>query len=426
MKKSIVTLACLAALFSCSQNNLKIGNVSSLEALPATYEEMSLYAETLDGFALEEGQEVDSLFLAVLKDCNVPVACADSIEGKAELFKHAKTLMDGILSVDSHCDFAEARFYHPEKNYSFGESQSRCRYSLEKMRQGHIAAVCMAVWMDPILGGQLDSKAIEAAPDSLWKFVECMDAHFRSFGEYCDIARNSGEARELQSQGKKVILYALENAHWIGNDLGNLKKLVDMGFVYVTLSHSGDNQICNSSNRTADENVGLSDFGREVVREMNRLGLLIDLSHTSIGTQREVLELSSSPVVYTHSSCKDLFDNPRNVDDDLLRVLAAKGGVIQITMFPGYLGPKSRRDSIGVDEFVDHICHAVEVAGIDHVGVGTDFDGGGRGVGFNGANDAVNLTMKLIQRGFSDEDIAKIWGGNFFRVLDEVQAAREE
>lgn len=422
MKKIALLISLTLSMASCSQNRLNIASLDSMGELPASYEEMSMYAETLDGFILEDGQALDSLFSVVLKDCNVPVACADSIEAKASLFRHAKELMDGILSIDSHCDFPERRYYHPEYGCDFGASRCDARFSLEKMRQGHIAAVCMAVWMRPGPGSQLDSANVASAPDSLWKFVEAMDAHFSSLGDRCGIASSRKEAEEFRKQGRKVVMYALESAHWIGNDLENIAKLADRGFVYITLSHQGDNQVCNSCNGSADPSSGLTEFGREVVREMNRQGIVIDLSHTSYGTQRDVLELSTSPVVYTHSCCSAIYDNPRNVDDETMKLLASKGGVIQITMFPGFMAPKGKRDGIGVDEFVRHICHAVDVVGIDHVGVGCDFDGGGRGVGLNGANDAVNLTMKLIEKGFSDEDIAKIWGGNFFRVLDEVQA----
>jgi len=422
----ITVLIALAALMPFNQTRLNIGNVKTVASLPADYEKMSLYAETLDGFVLEEGQQIDSLFRIVLEDCNIPVASADSIKAKALLFRHAKKLMDGIVSIDSHCDFPERRYYHPDYGCDFGTTRCNSRFTLGKMRQGHISGVCMAVWMDPSEAGQLDSAAIAAAPDSLWRFIGAMHEHFSKFGDRCGIARNRKEAETLQAQGKKFVMYALENGHWIGNDLSNIGKLADMGFVYITLSHQKDNQICNSCTKSADSSVGLSDFGREVVKEMNRKGIMIDLSHTSYGTQREVIELSSAPVIYTHSNCTALYDNSRNVDDQTMKLLAAKGGVVQINMFPGFMGPKETRNQIGVKDFVEHICHVVETVGIDHVGVGCDFDGGGRGVGLNGANDAVNLTMKLIERGFSDEDIEKIWGGNFFRVLDAVQSAAHQ
>lgn len=422
--KNIILSVLAVWTVSCTGGGLNIGDLDGAGNIPADYEALSLYAESLDGFILDGGQTADSLLSVVLRDCNVPVACADSIEAKARLFRHAKELMDGIVSVDAHCDFAERKYYHPEYGCDFGASQCNARYSLEKMRQGHIAAVCMAVWMRPGPGGQKDPANIASAPDSLWKFIDAMDAHFSSYGELCGIARNLHEAEKLHRQGKKVVMYGLENAHWLGNDLGNIAKLAGKGFVYITLSHQGDNQVCNSCNSTSYPSAGLTGFGREVVREMNRQGIMIDLSHTSYGTQREVIELSEAPVIYTHSCCSALYDNPRNVDDGTLKLLASKGGVIHITMFPGYMAPKDRRDTIGVDEFVRHLCHVVDLVGIDHVGVGCDFDGGGRGKGLNGANDAVNLTVKLLEKGFSDGDIAKIWGGNFFRVLDQVQGLR--
>lgn len=424
MKK--VTLLLFCTLFFVSfTGRLKIGSVESAGRLPSDYESLSRYAESLDGFLLEEGQQLDSLLRIALTDCNIPIAGADSIRKKAALFHHAKKLMDRIVTIDTHCDFPECRYYKSKTEFDFGASRVKARYTLEKMRQGHASAVCMAAWLDPCEGGQLDSANIASAPDSLWRFVDSTDAHFAKYGDKCGIARNYREALKLKKQGKVAIFPALENAHWIGYDLSNLKKLSDKGFVYVTLSHQGDNQVCNSCTDSRDENVGLSPFGREVVREMNRLGMLIDLSHTSIGTQREVLQLSKAPVIYTHSCCAALYDIPRNIDDETLRLLASKGGVVHVLILPSFMAPKKQRNKVGVDDMVRHICHIVDVVGIDHVGVGTDFDGGGRGIGMNGANDSVNLTMKLIEKGFSDKEIEKIWGGNFFRVLKEVQSLKQ-
>lgn len=421
MKKVAVLLFC--TIFSVSfSGSLKIGSVETAGRLPSDYESLSRYAESLDGFLLEDGQKMDSLLRIALIDCNVPIASADSIRKKAALFHHAKKLMDRIVTIDTHCDFPECRYYHSKTEFDFGASRVKARYTLEKMRQGHVSSVCMAAWLRPGEGGQLDSANIASAPDSLWRFIDSTDAHFAKFSDQCGIARNYREALKLKRQGKKAIFPALENAHWIGNDLSNLKKLSDKGFVYVTLSHQGDNQVCNSCTGSRDENAGLTPFGREVVREMNRLGLLIDLSHTSIGTQREVLQLSKAPVIYTHSCCTAIYDNPRNIDDETLRLLARNGGVVQVLILPSFMAPRSQRNKVSVDDMVRHICHVVDVVGIDYVGVGTDFDGGGRGIGMNGANDAVNLTMKLIEKSFSDKDIAKIWGGNFFRVLGKAQS----
>ena len=432
MKNFLAFTICAAVLCSCasrssstaqSKASFNIGSFATVGKSLSSYEDFTLYAESLDGFVADSALAscANPLLLKALKDCNIPYAPEDSVEALASVFNHAKRLMDSIVTVDTHCDFPEIRYYHPEAGYDIAASQSPCQVSIEKMRQGHLAAVHMAVWMRPPGNDPLDEKGIAGAPAVMWDFIDRIDAHFAQYSDLCGIARTYEDALALKRQGKKAFFYALENAYWIGRDLSNLQKLADRGFTYITLSHWGDNIFCHSCDRSEDPSKGLTELGRELVKEMNRLGLVIDLSHTSYGTWQDVLALSEAPVVFTHSGAAAVYKHQRNVDDGTLRALAANGGVLQVYIVQSFMG-EGKGENVGLAEMVEHICHAVEVAGIDHVGVGLDFDGGGGGVGFNGANDAVNLTVALLEKGFSDEDIAKIWGGNYFRVLSEVQA----
>ena len=185
----------------------------------------------------------------------------------------------------------------------------------------------------------------------------------------------------------------------------------------MTLCHNGDNEICDSA-RGNGEHGGLSAFGRDVVREMNRVGMLIDLSHAAESTFYDVLECSAQPVVCSHSSCKALCNHPRNLSDEQMAALAAKGGVVQLTMYSGFL----REEGVAtLDDFMQHLEHAIAVAGIDHVGIGTDFDGDGTVVGCADASQLRNVTKELLRRGYSESDIEKIWGGNWLRVMSWVQ-----
>lgn len=204
-------------------------------------------------------------------------------------------------------------------------------------------------------------------------------------------------------------------------DLKNIKKYKQMGVNYITLCHSYDNDICHSSTHTEDATQGLTQFGREVVKEMNRLGIMIDISHASEGTFWDVIKYSTQPIIASHSSSKALCDHDRNLTDEQLRALAKNGGVAQLCLLDAYINKKTKAASIC--DAVEHLDHMIKVAGIDHVGIGTDFDGGGGLQGCKGDNDLINLTIKMIEKGYTEEDLRKIWGGNLLRVMKQVQEA---
>jgi len=194
--------------------------------------------------------------------------------------------------------------------------------------------------------------------------------------------------------------------------LSNLQRFKEMGVSYITLCHNGDNDICDSAAGNAEWG-GLSPFGKDVVAEMNRLGLMIDISHAADSTFYEVLKYSTKPVIASHSSTRALCDHRRNLNDDQLRAIAAKGGVVQVCLYKEFINEDAEKASLS--DAINHILHIIDIAGIDHVGIGSDFDGGGELIGCRAANELIQITMRLIEKGFDEESIAKIWGGNLLK-----------
>ena len=337
----------------------------------------------------------------------------EHLVAQASLFAEAKDIHSRIYSIDTHCDTPMA--------FSRGGTvgaRNRQQVSIPKMTEGFLDAQFLAAFLSQ---KELDEASMKAAVEKCQGIIDDIYNDVAKYPEFCGIARTEEEAVRLKAEGKKAFFIGIENGYGIGNDLSNIKKYYDQGVNYMTLCHSYDNAICNSSTHTADENKGLTEFGRKVVKEMNKVGMVIDLSHASMGTFWDVMKESKMPVVCTHSGAKDVFFHDRNLNDDQLRALAKNGGVIQVCIFASYMSPDRTKTSI--DDVVAHIDHCVKVAGIDHVGIGSDFDGGGGVLGCKGSNDMIRITVKLLEKGYTEEQLGKIWGGNFFRVLNTCRAA---
>ena len=331
--------------------------------------------------------------------------------GKAETFQKAKDIHSRILSVDTHTD---TPLWFTRGDFSVGKRKSN-QVNIQKMEEGKLDSQFLAIFLAQ---KERDEASSQAAVEKCLKMIENTYADVAKYQDACGIALTEEDALRLKAEGKKAFFLGIENGYAIGKDIKNVKKFKDMGIQYMTLSHSYDNDICNSSSHKEDASKGLTDFGRKVVKEMNKVGMMIDVSHVSEGTFWDVIKYSKDPIFASHSSVKALCDHDRNLTDDQLRALAKNGGVIQICIYDGYLNNDAKAASI--DDIVKHIDHAVKVAGIDHVGIGSDFDGGGGVLGCKGDNDMINITVKLIEKGYSEEDIRKIWGGNFFRVMNQV------
>lgn len=217
-------------------------------------------------------------------------------------------------------------------------------------------------------------------------------------------------------------MLGIENGIALDGNLDNLKHFADRGIVYMTLCHNGDNDICDSAKGNQTHN-GVSKFGEKVIKKMNKLGIVVDLSHASEKSFYDALKMSKYPIVCSHSNCRALCDHPRNLTDDQMRALAEKGGVMQITLYHGFLRSDGEAT---VEDAIAHLEHAIEIMGIDHVGIGSDFDGDGGIRGFANASEVVNFTRLLLKRGYSDAEIKKIWGMNFRRVIVEAQSANKK
>lgn len=334
--------------------------------------------------------------------------------GKADTFRLAKEMHTRILSVDTHTD---TPFWFKRPGFSIADRE-RNMVNLPKMEEGRLDGVFLAafIWQE-----KRDPASLQKAVDKTVSLIEGIYKEVEKNQDLCGIALTPEDFARLKKQGKKAFFIGIENGYGIGKDLANIARFKKMGVNYITLCHSYDNDICDSSTHTKKEWDGLSPFGEEVVREMNRQGIMVDLSHAGESTFWDVMKLTDVPVICSHSSARALCDHDRNLTDEQLRALAKNGGVVQVCLLDAYINPVKEKAS--VTDAVEHIDHIVKVAGIDHVGIGTDFDGGGGLIGMNGDNDLIQLTVKLIEKGYSEEDLSKLWGGNLMRVLNEVQAA---
>ena len=216
-------------------------------------------------------------------------------------------------------------------------------------------------------------------------------------------------------------MLGIENGLALNHDLANVKHFAQRGIVYITLCHNGDNDICDSA-RGCNTHNGVSQFGAQVIQEMNRQGIMIDLSHAGEKSFYDALEISRTPIVCSHSNCRMLCDVPRNLTDEQLRALASKGGIAQITLYHGFL---KKEGEASILDAIQHLEHAISIMGIDHVGLGTDFDGDGGVKGIADASELINFTLQLLQRRYSERDIEKIWGGNWLRIMTKVQSLKQ-
>ena len=236
---------------------------------------------------------------------------------------------------------------------------------------------------------------------------------------YLSLARTPDDLLQAKREGKKSIVMGIENGLALEGDISNLDHFAQRGIAYITLCHNGDNDICDSAKGNATHG-GVSKLGEQVIRRMNSLGIMVDLSHAAESSFYDALEISSTPIVCSHSNSRSLCDHPRNLTDQQMRRLAQKGGVAHTTLYPGFLRTDSEATIL---DAVAHLEHAISVMGIDHVGIGTDFDGDGGVPGMACASEVINFTIQLLRRRYSPQDIEKIWGGNWLRVMREVQAA---
>ena len=323
-----------------------------------------------------------------------------------------------VITIDTHDDINVINFTD-SLNYTMNTDS---QVNLPNMIAGGLDVAWFVVYTAQ---GELDDDGYTAAMDNA---VSKFDAIERLVNKYApdqiELALNSDDVRRIHAKGKKVAMIGVENAYPMGLDTSNVRKFWERGARYVSLSHNGHSQFSDSNTGEFDGTAlhdGLSDLGKEVVGLLNYYGLMIDISHPSKEAIKQMIELSVAPVIASHSSARALRDHPRNLDDEQLNWVKENGGVIQTTALGAFL--TDRKDPPpNMDDFMDHIDYMVDKIGIDHVGISSDFDGGGGIVGWKDASETMNVTAALRERGYSESEIEQLWGGNLLRVLDEVQA----
>ncbi|MHC4176099.1 MAG: dipeptidase [Planctomycetota bacterium] len=382
--------------------------------------------------------------------------------------ERAKQIHGRVIALDSHVDVLRPQY--ATKALDPGIDHPRLQCDLVKMARGDVDGVFLAVYTRQ---GKRDAEGYRRAYDSVKARLDAIHRLAKTmYPDRCELATSPDQLERIAESRKRAIMIGVENGYPIGTDPSKVEKLYSLGVRYITLSHNGHNQICDSCDPSPglgdkrSEHGGLSPFGERVVAEMNRLGMMIDVSHVSSESFWDLIEVSEAPLIASHSGCRRLNDHPRNLDDSQLKALAKNGGVIQVVAVGSFLKatsperrqavaelatrigiPLSRgRPALGkatkqqrvqffeglrdvnqrhpvasIRDLVDHIEHAVRTAGVDHVGIGSDFDGGGGVPGFNDHSEALNVTTELLRRGYSEPEIRRIWGGNLLRVWREVE-----
>ncbi len=389
------------------------------------------------------------------------LATAGCVSSEEQISRKADKLHQDMLSVDTHCD-TPMRLYRG--GFDLGVRNEKGCIDFPRMKEGGLDAEFFAVF---IAQGPRTPEAFELEHQHTLATFDSVRYNVARYPGMAGIALTPDDAYRLKAEGKISVFMGIENGYPVGTDITRVKQYYDLGARYITLCHSSNNDICDSStDKAGPEHNGLSAFGEEVVKEMNRIGMIVDVSHISDESFYDVLKLSKAPVIASHSSCRALCESPRNLDDEMLQALKENGGVIQICILSDYLKQpepnpefearaaelREKWQAMGPDlteaqkeerwneyselkrryvklatvaDAVNHIQHVVDIIGIDYVGIGSDFDGGGGIEGCTDVSMMKNITKELISRGYSRDDIVKIWGGNFMRVMREAQTIRQ-
>ena len=339
---------------------------------------------------------------------------------EARAYREACNVHDRVLTLDTHCD---TPMLFPQ-GVHFEQRDPRILVDLHKMTEGRQDATIMVSYLPQPKDGKTFPEMVPfdvAGPTAYADLIfDKIEQIVSENADYLALARTLADLFVNKQQGRKSIMLGIENGQALDGRIENVRHFAERGVVYITLCHNGDNDLCDSA-RGSQTHGGVSDFGREVIGEMNRLGLMVDLSHASEQSFYDALDISKTPIVCSHSSCRALCDHPRNLTDDQMRRLAAADGVMQVTLYNGFLVKDGEATIL---DAMQHLEHAISVMGIDHVGLGTDFDGDGGIRGLRDSSELLQFTRQLLCRRFSEDDIRKIWGGNFLRVMRQVQDVR--
>ncbi len=354
-------------------------------------------------------------FIAEGDTCMMPLF--QQFVNDASEFAQARRVHNSVLTLDSHCD--TPMFFDQEVNLEHRDP--KLLVDFPKMREGHLDVSTMVAYLPQ---GDCTPEASETATAQAFKTLAEIEQRV-AHAPGVVLAQHPAQLYRNKLEGKLSVMRGIENGYAIGKDLQNVEKFARMGVVYITLCHNGDNDICDSARRSSQRHGGLSAFGRDVVREMNRCGLMVDLSHAAETSFYDALQCSTTPIVCSHASSRAMCNHPRNLTDDQLRALAQAGGVAQVTLYHGFLRLEEEGIPATITDGVRHLMHMIDVAGIDHVGIGTDFDGDGGVPGCACASELINFTRLLLAEGLTIHDLQKIWGGNWLRVMQQCQDTAE-
>ena len=377
-----------------------------------------------------------------------------------DIADHAHKLHFSSIVLDTHDDTTQ-RFFS-KAGFDMAARHTDGHIDIPRMRDGGMNAIFFSIWID---GRTMGPPAVQKAIDQ----IDAVHQMVRKDPKDLAFCRTAAEVREAHKQGKIAVLIGVEGGHMIGNDIRVLRTFGDLGVRYMTLSHFYNDEWADSSTDKPAHN-GLTDFGKDIVREMNRQGIMVDISHVSDKTFYDALEVSKAPLIASHSSCRALCDHVRDMSDDMIKALAAKGGVIQINYEKSFIdqaykdaydkasgGVVATMNNIGKEcgddeecvitkvqaiqaameksgqlppvsweRIIEHIDHAVKLVGADHVGLGSDFDGATMPTGMEDCTKLPKITEALMRKGYSDDDIRKILGGNVLRVMEATEKVSKE
>ena len=382
-------------------------------------------------------------------------------ETESELIERALSIHKKVLTLDTHAD-TPLRMIEPGFSMSdrHDPNETGSKVDYPRMIEGGLDAIFFAAFVAQDIR---NDKGNFRAKNLCVQMIDSILSSIQQNSDVVGLALNPEDAYSLEKQGKRAIYIGIENGYPIGGDLSNIETYYKKGVRYITLVHSSNNDLADSATDPAGpEHNGISEFGSKVVKEMNRLGIMVDVSHGSDAVFYDAIKISKAPIIATHSNARSVTNHKRNMTDDMLKLIAKNGGVVQLTMLSNYLrdpvpnitAEKLKKELLSsikpIDQMttleketmrkrlneiddkypiapanlknvVDHIDHIVNVAGIDHVGIGCDFDGGGGIDGVFDVSQVMNITIELVKRGYNEDQIAKIWGGNLIRVFSEVQ-----
>ena len=395
----------------------------------------------------------------------------------------AKAIHEKVITIDTHCDINVNNFTD-SINYT---QDLHTQITLPKMEEGQLDVAWFIVYTGQ---DELNEEGYKNAyANAMSKFDAIHKLAEEIAPEDIELAYTAEDVRRITAEGKKVAMIGIENGYPVGTDINNVKKFYELGGRYMSLAHQGHSQLSDSNTGEADStwlHNGLSDLGKEVIKEMNKYGMMVDISHPSKEAIKQMIELSKAPVIASHSSARAVCDHSRNLDDEQLGWIKENGGVVQTVAFSNYVDTEKHQkfntalqemmaekaeaagfnlmdrsearqlpaeersayyasynefkasiqseidsfskvgDPVDVSDFVDHIDYLVEKIGLEHVGISSDFDGGGGIYGWNDASETFNVTLELVKRGYTEEQIKMLWGGNLLRVMEEVEKVAQE